>query len=309
LQLPIFIIIARLLNWITWSLYTIGEKMYIRKYAHEDAVSSSMGFVATTSEIIWSIGVAIWAIILYKTTIPLYYLFLAIIPTALYAVTYIRKLPNTTVWDTPIWSRFDLLIWWYKDLKKNFRSFSPNLKTYTIMYFFLTMIEELVGLVIPIYIYLDTNNIFLVILSWLLLNAPNMFSYQLWKLADKLWKRSLIVWFLALSMLCVLFIVLPSYWLKISVLLLLSSAFVFLNLTVDSLSNKYIDHDMYGRSESLFEVIRALGGIIGPVIWGIYLDIFWVPSMFAILAVGWLLAWFWLQLRHNSRKNLPTEDI
>lgn len=298
LHLTIFIIIAKIINWITRSLYTIGEKMYIRKYAHEEEVSTSMGYVGSIWDIIRTLWALLGVLIIYTTPIPMYYLFLAVIPTALYSLIYINRLPaidenesyNSTFNKT-------ILLDSYKEFRTILLTFTGGLKTYTILYFLINLIESAIWLIIPIYFYIETQNIFLVVLSGLLVNMPNFFSYNLWKLADQYKTWWLILWFFILAISFVLFIVTPVYWIKIFILLIISFAFVFLGLSIDWLSNKFIRHDMYGRSEAMFELIRSIWSILWVVLGGLYIDTFGSNNLFIFTSIFSLLIMLYTYLR------------
>ena len=96
-SLVIFIMLARFTNGITRSMYKIGEKTYMRKYASEGHLSSSMGMLNSVGDLVRISGVALGGVILYLTHIPLYYLFLFIIPTALISLIPVGALPASSV--------------------------------------------------------------------------------------------------------------------------------------------------------------------------------------------------------------------
>lgn len=288
-QLAVFVVVARIINGVTWSFYKIGEKTFMRKYAPQGELSSRMGVLMSIGDFVWMIGVMLGGLILYYTNIPLFYLFLFIVPTALIALIPVRNLPSAHVWDHEEEQRWFLDS--YLHVWKNFLASTKELKFYSLLYFVVSILSSMVSLMIPLLIYIDTSNILLTIVSGLIINAPSLFSYSLWKIADKRWKKWLAVSFILLAILFVWYIFMPWYIWKLAILFGVWVIFVFLEVLIDWQSNNHISDGHYGKTESIFHTMSSAGDIIGPILWWVILDTSWQSVFFVVLAVMSMGVW------------------
>lgn len=289
-QLAVFVIVARIINGVTWSLYKIGEKTFMRKYAPQGELSTRMGLLISIGDFVWMIGVILGGLILYYTSIPLFYLFLFIVPTALIALIPIWKLPSAHVWDQTD-EEHSWFIDRYLSVWRNFWKSGPELKFYSLLYFVVSILSSMVSLMIPLLIYIDTSNILLTVVSGLIINAPSLFSYSLWKIADKKWKKWLGTSFILLALLFLWYIFMPWYIWKLAILFAIGVIFVFLEVLIDWQSNNHISDGHYWKTEAIFHTMSSAGDIIWPILWWIILDTSGQTSFFVVLAVIAVVVW------------------
>lgn len=278
--LALFIVIARLINGLSYSLYHVGEKTVARTYA-STAVSSNIWFVESLGNMLW-VAAALIGVVWIKTTwIPLSYPLLMIAPTSLIGLYFIRKLPKEKIWLHP-----HSKVHHYKDIRTNIKNLPKKLKIYGLIYSTRSAFNSLLWLIIPLYIYIDTADIYLVVISGVIMTVPSLFAYQLWKIADKQ-SFSAVRWsFVMIGILFLSFIMIPWYAGKLIVLFILALLFVFLGLVIDNLSNRFIPPHECGRVEATFEIFASCGAIVWPILGGYFLDNYWITTMMLIIGIA-----------------------
>lgn len=123
---------------------------------------------------LWIVAALLGVVRIGTTGIPSYYLLLLIAPTSLIGLYFISKLPKGKA-RPEIGSK----VHHYKDIWMNIKKMPKKLKAYGFIYTCRSAFSALLRLIIPLYIYLDTNNIYLVVISGVLMTIPNLFSYHL----------------------------------------------------------------------------------------------------------------------------------
>ncbi|MBP6910878.1 hypothetical protein KBC03_04795, partial [Patescibacteria group bacterium] len=150
-------------------------------------------------------------------------LLLLIAPTSLIALYFIRKLPKEKITLNPHSKAHH-----YKDIRRNIKNMPRKLRTYGFIYSARSAFNSLLWLIIPLYIFADTNNIYLVVISGVLMSIPSLFSYQIGKIADKQNSSAIRHSFVMIGVLFLSFIMMPWYPGKLIILFVLAVLFVFL---------------------------------------------------------------------------------
>ncbi len=278
-QVTFFLILAKWINGISFSLYAVGEKTVARTYA-SNSVGSNIGFMESMANMVWITAALIGVVRINMTWIPSYYLLLLIAPTSLIGLYFIDRLPTKKITHEKGSQAYH-----YQDIRRNLKNLPSKLKTYGWIYTVRSAFSSLLWLVMPLYIYFDTNNIYLVVISGVIMSIPSLFSYQLGKIADKqgtsaLWKAFILVGLLFLS-----FVIIPWYPAKLLILFVLAMLFVFLSLMLDGLSNSLVKPTEYGKVEATFEIFAQIGAVVWPVVGGFFLDNFGIMDLMLIVGI------------------------
>lgn len=255
-QVALCIVLARLINGVAYSLYAVGEKTIARIYASH-TVSSNIGFMESLGNMLWIAGALIGVVWVKTAGISIHSILLLIAPTSLLALFYIRKLPAQKISPDKTHKSYH-----YQDIRNNIICLPKKLRMYGYIYTVRSAFSSLLWLIIPLYIYLDTNDIYLVVISGVLMSIPSLFSYQVGKIADRQSASSIWRSFLLIGVLFLSFIMIPWYAGKLCVLFILAMLFVFMSLMLDNLSNRFVPPQHCGRAEATFEVFAACGSIV-----------------------------------------------
>lgn len=279
-HVTMFIVLARWINGISMSLYGVGEKTIARIYASK-TVSSNIGFMEGLGNMLWIAAALIGVVRVQMGGASIHMLLLLIAPTSLIALYFIRKLPKEKIELNPHSKAHH-----YKDIRRHLKNMPKKLRTYGFIYAARNAFNSLLRLIIPLYIFADTNNIYLVVISGVLMSIPSLFSYQIGKIADRQNSSAIRHSFVLIGVLFLSFIIMPRYPGKLAILFILAVLFVFLGLTIDNLSNRFVPPHQYGRVEATFEIFAAFGSIIGPIIGWFFMDDFGITTMMLIIGIA-----------------------
>lgn len=294
----LFIVLARWINGVSVSLYSVGEKTVARTYASRN-VSSNIGYMESFANLLWMCAALIGVAWIDTQHVAPFYLLLLIAPTALIALYFIRKLPSKKI--TPDeWSH----TWHYHDIWNHIKNLPKKLRAYGSIYTANSAFSSLLWLIVPLYIYVDTANIYLVVISGVIMALPSLFSYYLGKVADRQPISSIWWSFVLMGVFFLSFIIIPWYVGKLLILFILAVLFVFVGLMVDNLSNAVVLPNEYGKIEATFETFAKTGAIIGPIFWGWFLDSFGITILMLIIGVCAVSVSI---LFHSMRKTLTPE--
>lgn len=95
LGLGIFIILARVVNGLTWGLENVGVNTYFRRLSPRNLLGSSFGFIDTWSNFGWILAALIGMVL--APHVPTHILLAAVIPTSIVALLIARRVPKDIV--------------------------------------------------------------------------------------------------------------------------------------------------------------------------------------------------------------------
>lgn len=91
----VFIVLARIINGLTWELENVGVETYYRRASHHSKIATSFGYLDTWSNGVWIIAALIGMGLV--SIVPVHYLFLGISPFAIVAYFVARKAPSDAI--------------------------------------------------------------------------------------------------------------------------------------------------------------------------------------------------------------------
>ncbi len=291
--MAIFVVFARVVNGIGWSMNNIGVDTYYRRSTDSTDVNSSFGYMDMVANFGW-IGSALIGMALVKF-VPIYYLLGGIIPFALLAFFIALKAPDDVVPPVAESGKASVLAS-YRMAIQEWISWNGDLRLLGTLMFFSSLIGTLISFFIPIDAYIDGAQPAMVILLGIVGTIPSLFGYALGKVADHHNKYQLIalglVTIVGVTIGLVLF---PDYGFKLLASFILGIVLEWFAIIQKGLVTSFSSPATYGERGSAFEGIINLGDLTAPLLLGILLDIMGFSTTALIVAgVGTiLLGLFW----------------
>lgn len=263
-----FIVLARIINGLTWELENVGIETYYRRVAHHSNIATSFGYLDTWSNAAWIVAALVGMLLV--TIIPIHYLFLGISPFAVIAYFIVRKAPLDKVSErhTPKqWLNA------YASVISQWKNWNAKLKLLAILVLFSSLISALTDFFLPIGAYLDGANLPMVVLLAIFGAIPSLFGYRLGRVADAKHKGTL----LALGLLVVAILIagvaiFDSYAVKLIAIFLMGTILELFSVIKASLVTTLGAAETYGLRGSAFESIVTIGDLTAPVALGIAID-------------------------------------
>jgi MFS family permease len=269
--LALYIVIARIVNGVTWELENVGIETYYRRTIESDHIASSFGYIETWSHFAW-IAAALSGIILIRF-IPIYGLLFLITPFALVAYMVAFKAPKDSLHTNDAKQKLSFFHT-YRKAASEWRSWDSGLWMVSLLILFSSVLSALMYFFIPIDAYLTGANLPMVILITIFGSMPALFSYQLGRLADIRNKYHLIAFGLCgTAVIAVGLALFPQYWFKLVAMFLLGIILELFYVAQSSLITTLGPSETYGKRGSAFESIVTLGDLSAPLILGIGLDV------------------------------------
>jgi MFS family permease len=270
LGLATYIVIARLVNGVTWELENVGIETYYRRMIDRTHIASSFGYIEMWSYIAW-IPAALVGTILVRF-VSIYDLLFLIAPFALIAYVVALKAPKDSPQAANV-SRLSFLHT-YRKAVFEWRTWDSRLWMVSLLILFSSILSALMYFFIPIDAYFTGANLPMVVLITVFGSIPALLCYKLGRLADVRNKYHLIS--LGLSATAVIALglaVFPQYWFKLFAMFLLGITLELFYVAQNALITTLGPSESYGKRGSAFESVVTLGDLSAPLILGVGLDI------------------------------------
>ena len=292
-----FIVLARIINGVTYAFDSIGRSTYIRTHASDSTIATSFGFIESLANFWWIIAVLIS--LMFVAYIPIYWLFLCIIPTSFVAMIFVKKIPdiqntaNTEKIKMPITTQ-------YTDFIKTIFSWNKKVKNLGILLFFVGVVTTIGEFFIPIYAYTQHVSLWKVALLTIFATLPLLLSSLLGIIADT-YKYTVTVGCLLLSLFLILLAGTSVFAIQLCLVFLLGICIQVINLSIDREVTFEVGKDKIGSLSGAFQGISQLSEIIGPIILGIIIDMYGMKYLLVSLGLCSFLFTF-LYFKNSKKK-------
>jgi len=301
----LFIVIARAANGIAYSLDAVGRNTYIRRHTPSTVISSAFGYFETLTNTWWIVAV-LCSLLLVKF-LPIHWIFLAIIPTALAALPIVLRLKTEPKVERKTVSAKNF----YRELWREVKQWKTGLRAMSVFAFFIGLFSTVSSFFIPIYVYSQGASLQRVILVTAALAVPAVFGSPLGRLADRIRSSAIFYSLVALVVLFFVLIFVDAYAVQLAVAFCIGVALELAQLTCDGMATCMVDHPTrFGKLSSAFQGIGTAGELIGPIVLGLIIDKAGAPLAFTVLAVSTtLLLIFMFTLRKKILVSVnPTQN-
>jgi MFS family permease len=292
-----FIVVARVINGLTWGLENVGVNTYFRRLSPRTLLGSSFGFIDTWSNFGWIVAAVIGMVL--APHIPTHILLLAVIPTSIIALLVARRVPKDRVRTTK--KPRPSLLASYRLLAKEWRHWNKNLWLLSVLVLFTGIIQALMWFFIPIDAYVEGAKPAMVILLSIIAVIPSLFGYTFGKLSDHKNKYVLLAaGLVGVAGVAIGLAVFPAYGFKLIASFLFGVLLELFFVVQQSLVTTLGSSKAYGERGGAFESVATIGDLIGPLVLGFSLDKLGfgnVAICVAVVAVA--LSSLFLALKHG----------
>jgi len=276
-----FIVIARILNGVGYSLMWIGRETYIYHYAKWKIAASVWFFDSLVNRS--RIGSLLISMILIKR-VPLHFLFLAIIPWSIFAFIIARRLPEIEREPRKFHINFRI----YKDIFKDIKTWKPKLRILMFLGVLTTMVFTAFLFFVPIEIYQNSHNLWQIALFAIISAIPEGLWLVFGRKIDVDHGRWFIVSCIVIIALLVASLFLSQFRWYLIVIFVLWIAMEVIALERSKLIARYGEAESYGNINWIKATLDEwLWTILGPVIIGICIDIWWLNLWLGVMI--WLI--------------------
>lgn len=273
-----FIVIARILNWISYSLMSVGRGTYLYHYA-PGKIATSLWFFNSLTNRSWISAILISMLLIKR--LPLHVLFLAIIPCSMIALLIARKLPEINKQSKKIHLNFSI----YKNIFKNIMTRQPKLRIVMMLGVLTTMIFTAFEFFVPIEIYQNSHNLYQIAIFAIVLAIPS----ALWALFGHKIDVDHGRWFIISCIVIVALLIVSMFitqfrWYLIAIFIFWI-AIEIIEMERSKLIGKYWTDGSYGN-------ISWIKATLDEGLW----IILWPVIIWFCIDRGWLNLWLWVMI-------------
>lgn len=280
--LMVWIVAVRALNGLLWSMENIGTETYYRRRAPREHLGIAFGYIDAVSMFGWT-AAAIAGIFLVRY-FEIHELILLTVPFALVGFIIALRAPR----DEPAHRGFPLSasLHAYRDTLRELQTWGRDLYLLGTLAFFVGALESAAYLFLPIYAYVQENNLVSAILVGVVTAIPYLFAYRLGSITDSFGARQAFLGSLAILGLSLFFAgVIDSLIVTMAAAFVVALMLELFNLTTKSYITRYSSSGAYGRRGGLMNFIATLGAIFGPLFLGVLFDVAGPSNTFIVLAM------------------------
>ena len=299
-----FIVVARLINGISWGGSDVGIATYFRRLTPGGTIAASFGFLDTLSEFGW-IAAALASIWLVRY-FSIGQLLFMVVPFSLVGLLFAMRARR----DHPAMAkpkRHLRLRAAYRNALSEWRGWNTELRLLAFLLIFSQFVSAVIDFFVPIDIYQKSANLALVIVFVVVSAIPSIFGYLLGRFADKHNKPRLIAAACGFMALILLMLTLPvPYLLVVSAGITLGLVLELLGILRRSIATFLVPKTHFGRLESVFSIVGGIGDLAAPPLLGALLMVMGMPALAAILsAIALLFALIFIARSHHRHGFLP----
>ncbi len=286
----VFVIIARALNGISYSLDSMGKRTYMRRNAHH-RLGLIFGYFDTLSNFWWLLAGLVGLSLV--EIVPIHYLFLLIIPTTLIAIMLVARVPRE---PRPASHRkfTGVLSEVYTDYKLMFRfiaKWSFEQKYAAFLYAILMALYVIIAFFFPLVSFAENHSYYMVFLLTAMANVPMLFGVPLGIIADKA-SRYTLRRVIFLSVLLLVFLpFIQSFVYTLLAVFLIGLGIYFSLLVLERCATDHETKNHMGSLSGAFLSMAQIAQIVAPICIGFFIDrldiqfAIWLVCMIALSAI------------------------
>ncbi len=280
----VFLIVARGLNGVSFSLDQIGRESYFIRHTSKKKGSSVFGYFDKITGLWWIIGILIGFILI--KYVEIHWLLLMVVPTSIVSFLIVLRLKEKRIkkkvkFENP-----------YLKMFREVKGFNWRLKRLAIIVFFFDMMSTVIYYFAPAVTYSRGTSLVGSAVLILAYSIPSLFGESLGKFADRVKYKGYYLCICSLILVLLVLAFSPNYYLLLASMFIAGLSFELSNLTHMGVMARNSDFGKIGEVDGALSSIGALGSILGPIIFGLLLSIFspMHSYFFATGVVVWMFA-------------------
>jgi hypothetical protein len=304
--LSIFIIFARLINWIASSFISIWRQSCVYKYSANKFVSENLWYFESVTNFARVLPMFIWLFLVW--IFPIHYLFLLIMFFALLAlIIWNKKLVSDKKEELKINNIIKLkkLKNIYVDYFTNFKNCNKKILKIMLIWFFINLIDSAILFAIPVEAYQSWAGLKMVILMAIVSSIPEISWVYLWKISDKYPIKSYLTWIILFILLLWIIIFVKSYLLKVFFILIFSILVKILDYVKNKFNHYYFQWNDLWTITWVNTQFSFLWSLAWPLIIWIIIDLFWFNyAIFFLIFILLVCLFMWIKYFKEDEKVL-----
>ncbi len=263
----IFLILARALNGISYSLDQVARDTYIMKHVPKNKESRTFGNFDFITTFWWIVAVIIG--IFFVKYVPIHWLLFFITPTSIIAFFIIlgikekkSKKKRTAFSIGEVYGKF------FREIK----NFNKGLRLLAIMNFVFGIIASIIYFFAPAISYLGGESIIQAVIIVFVYSLPGLFGKHLGKIADRKKEKIFIFGVLFLILLLFSLMYISNYYVILVTVFLASMTFELFYLAGQGVIARITERTHLGETDSSLNAIGSLGAVVGPILFGFLID-------------------------------------
>ncbi len=274
----IFMVLARLINGVSWGLDVVGRETYIRRHAEKSKIATVFGYFDTTANFWWVVSALIGIILVKYFSIPT--LLFLITPfsfiSLLVVLAFRRKEEKIHAVEAHKVSI---------NLLREVKEWGLMLKGILGFNFLISFTGAVVIFFLPIEVYKEGGGLTLVVLMGIAYALPSLTGWGLGKFFDIQGYKTLGTGLLLFALLLLSLSFLTSFFWRIAIMFIISMILELISVSSNELITVSTKPEHYGRVEGIMRSVSTVGEMLGPLVVGILIDASSAGNAYISLAV------------------------
>lgn len=261
----IFLVLARLINGVSWGLDVVGRETYIRRHVEKSSVATAFGYFDTVANFWWVVS-AVMGIFLVKYFSITMLLFL-ITPFSFISLLILTKFRKKEEKVHALRKRgFEV------NFLREIKEWNLMLKSLLGFNFLISFTGAVIIFFLPIETYKEGGSLTLVILMGIAYILPSLTGWSLGRFFDKRGYRTLGVGLVALALLLLSLAFFTSFFWRIALMLVISMTLELISVGSNELITVAAKPEHFGRVDGVMKSVSTVGEMVGPVVVGFLID-------------------------------------
>jgi MFS family permease len=270
--LSLFIVLARLINGMTWCCDDIGSNTYLMRYASRFHISETFGYFTALPNFLWIIA-ALGSLLLIPH-VPIHYLFLGIVVTSIVAFVLVYKLPSDVVDPKSALEKEKKRFVVFIETLKGIKEWKPIVWILATITFLTASINVLGAFFLPLYAYGADENITRVVIVSVIFAIPSACALWIGRRVDRVDnKKATVFSFLIMGLILLVAGFVSGYTMQMITIFVLGIILVVIDLAIQSMATKVTEQTHYGRINGIIGGANNIATIIAPIAIGFITDI------------------------------------
>jgi MFS family permease len=262
----VFLVLARLINGVSWGLDVVGRETYIRRHVEKNNVATAFGYFDTVANFWWVVS-AVMGIFLIKYFSITTLLFL-ITPFSFISLLIVARFRKKEERVHAL-GRKGFGVNFFREIKE----WSLMLKGLLGFNFLISFTGAVVVFFLPIEVYKEGGSLTLVILMGIAYALPTLTGWGLGRFFDKTGYRTLGVGLVALALLLLSLAFFTSFFWRIALMLIISMILELISVGSNELITATAKPEHFGRVEGVMKSVSTIGEMVGPLVVGVLMDL------------------------------------
>ncbi len=274
----IFMVLARLINGVSWGLDVVGRETYFRRHSEKNKIATMFGYFDTVANFWWVVAALIGILLInYFSITALLFLITPFSFISLLVVLHFRKKEEKMHAVTSQ----KLSINPFKEVKE----WGLMLRGILGFNFLISFTGAVVIFFLPIEVYKEGGSLTLVVLMGIAYILPSLTGWGLGKFFDMKGYKTLGIGLLLFALLLLSLSFLTSFFWRIAIMFIISMILELLSVGSNELMTASTKPEHYGRVDGVMRSVSTVGEMMGPLMVGILIDITSTGSAYISLSI------------------------